>query len=56
MGAHLGPYCYDTVISLLERGLITSKGIVTHTFDLDHWKEGFETAHGKDAIKVILKP
>ena len=56
LGAHLGPYCYDTVISLLERGLITSKGIVTHTFDLDHWKEGFETAHGKDAIKVILKP
>lgn len=56
LGAHLGPYCYETVMNLLERGLMTSKGIVTHTFGLDDWKEAFETAHSTKAIKVLIKP
>ncbi len=55
-GAHLGPYCYETVIDHMERGLMTSKGIVTHRYDLDHWKEGFEMAHSGKAIKVLLVP
>lgn len=56
LGSHLGPYCYPTVINLLDRGLMTSKGIVTHSFSLDNWKEAFEIAHSTNAIKVILKP
>ena len=36
-GAHLGPYCYPIAIDLLERGLMTSKGIVTHRFALDQY-------------------
>ncbi|MGF1723505.1 alcohol dehydrogenase catalytic domain-containing protein [Photobacterium nomapromontoriensis] len=55
-GAHLGPYCYEVVIDLLERGLITSEGIVTHEFALDDWQAAFEVAHGAESVKVLLKP
>lgn len=55
-GAHLGPYVYETVINLMERGLMTSKGIVTNKFDLEHWREGFDAAHSGKEIKVLLVP
>ena len=43
-GAHLGPYCYPIAIDLLARGLVTSKGIVTHGFSLEEWDEAIEIA------------
>jgi L-iditol 2-dehydrogenase len=55
-GAHLGPYCYPIAIDLLARGLVTSKGIVTHTYSLEQWDEAIEVAYGLDSIKVLLKP
>lgn len=55
-GAHLGPYCYPVAIDLFERGLITSKGIVTHSFGLDAFAEAFELANSTRSIKVLLKP
>lgn len=55
-GAHLGPYCYPVAIDLFERGLITSKGIVTHDFPLDDWEQAFALANSVDSIKVLLKP
>jgi L-iditol 2-dehydrogenase len=55
-GAHLGPYCYPVAIDLFERGLITSKGIVTHDFPLDDWEKAFALANSLDSIKVLLKP
>ncbi|MGS0740230.1 zinc-binding dehydrogenase [Glaciimonas sp. GG7] len=55
-GAHLGPYCYPVAIDLFERGLITSKGIVTHTFGLGDWSAAFALANSTDSIKVLLKP
>ncbi|MDE3011183.1 MAG: alcohol dehydrogenase catalytic domain-containing protein [Pseudomonadota bacterium] len=55
-GAHLGPYCYPVVIDLMERGLLTSKGIVTHGFALDDWEQAFTLANSLDSIKVLLKP
>ncbi len=36
-GAHLGPYCYPIAIDLLVRGLVTSRGIVTHDYPLEQW-------------------
>ncbi len=33
-GAHLGPYCYPVAIDLMVRGLLTSRGIVTHNCSL----------------------
>lgn len=55
-GAHLGPYCYEVVIDLLERGLLTSEGIVTHEFPLGDWENAFSVARSSDSIKVIVKP
>jgi L-iditol 2-dehydrogenase len=55
-GAHLGPYCYPIAIDLLARGLVTSKGIVTHGFSLEEWDEAIKVANSTDSIKVLLKP
>ncbi|REE17370.1 L-iditol 2-dehydrogenase [Paraburkholderia sp. BL27I4N3] len=55
-GAHLGPYCYPIAIDLLARGLVTSKGIVTHGFSLEEWDEAIKIANSLDSIKVLLKP
>ncbi len=55
-GAHLGPYCYPIVIDLMERGLLTSRGIVTHAFTLGEWEQAFALANSVDSIKVLLKP
>ncbi|MBO7866317.1 alcohol dehydrogenase catalytic domain-containing protein [Burkholderia pseudomallei] len=55
-GAHLGPYCYPVAIDLLARGLVTSKGIVTHGFSLDEWDEAIRVANSLDSIKVLMKP
>ncbi|HEX6794536.1 MAG TPA: alcohol dehydrogenase catalytic domain-containing protein [Casimicrobiaceae bacterium] len=55
-GAHLGPYCYPIAIDLLSRGLVTSKGIVTHDYPLERWDEATEVANSLDSIKVLMKP
>lgn len=55
-GAHLGPYCYPIAIDLLARGLVTSKGIVTHDYPLEQWDEAIRLANSLDSIKVLMKP
>ena len=55
-GAHLGPYCYPIAIDLLSRGLVTSKGIVTHDYTFDQWDEAIKVANSLDSIKVLVKP
>jgi L-iditol 2-dehydrogenase len=55
-GAHLGPYCYPIAIDLLARGLVTSKGIVTHDYPLERWDEAIAVANSLDSIKVLMKP
>jgi L-iditol 2-dehydrogenase len=55
-GSHLGPYCYPIAIDLMVRGLLTSRGIVTHRFSLGEWEEAFALANSLDSIKVLLKP
>ena len=54
-GAHLGPYCYPIAIDLLDRGLVTSKGIVTHDYAFEDWDEAIKVANSLDSIKVLLK-
>ena len=55
-GAHLGPYCYPIAIDLLARGLVTSRGIVTHDYPLERWNEAIDVANSLDSIKVLMKP
>ena len=55
-GAHLSPGCYETVIDLFSRKLLTAEGIVTHKFPLERWQEAFETFGTPEAVKVLLIP
>ncbi len=55
-GAHLGPYCYPIAIDLLQRGLVTSNGIVTNAYGLGDWDTAIKLANSLDSIKVLLKP
>lgn len=55
-GAHLSPGCYETVIDLFSRKLLTAEGIVTHKFPLERWEEAFETFGTPEAVKVLLIP
>jgi erythritol/L-threitol dehydrogenase len=55
-GSHLGPYCYPIAIDLLERGLVTSKGIVTHSYNLQEWDSAIKMAISTESVKVLLKP
>ena len=55
-GAHLGPYAYPVAIDLLSRGLVTSEGIVTHTYPLSRWEEAIAMADSLDSVKVVLTP
>ncbi len=55
-GSHLGPNCYPIVIDLMVRGLLTSRGIVTHGFALSEWERAFALANSLDSIKVLLTP
>lgn len=55
-GAHLGPYCYPIAIDLLVRGLVTSRGIVTHAYPLESWDEAIAMANSLDSVKVLMKP
>ncbi len=55
-GVHLGPYCYPIAIDLLSRGLVTSRGIVTHDFAFGQWDDAIRIANSLDSIKVLLKP
>ncbi len=56
-GAHLSPYCYETVIEWIGNGKVPTEGVVTHKFPLEKWKEAFDVAEkGEESIKVILVP
>lgn len=57
LGAHLSPYCYETVIDWISSGKMMTEGVVTHTLPLDDWKEGFDIANkGDKSLKVMLVP
>jgi len=43
-------------IDLLARGLVTSKGIVTHGFAPEKWEEAIEVDNSLDSIKVLMRP
>ncbi|MDL2230110.1 erythritol/L-threitol dehydrogenase, partial [Treponema sp. OttesenSCG-928-L16] len=57
LGAHLSPYCYETVIEWISNGKLPTKGVVTHSYPLEEWKTAFEAAEkGDGSLKVILVP
>ncbi len=56
LGSHLGPHCYEVAIDLFSRKLITSEGLVTHTFALKDFMQALDVAKSKESIKVLLIP
>ena len=40
----------------MQRGLLTSRGIVSHHFALGEWEPAFALANSLDSIKVLLVP
>jgi len=57
-GAHIsGLEGYSIAIDFLNRGLLRTENITTHTFPLAEWEKAFEiSAKGNGSIKVLLKP
>jgi threonine dehydrogenase-like Zn-dependent dehydrogenase len=55
-GAILMKHTMDTVIKILEGGLLPMGEIVTHRLPLEKLHEGLELARRGEAAKVILMP
>lgn len=52
------PNCWEECVSLHERGLLSSDGIITHKLPLSNFVQGIEMARSRSegAIKIILTP
>ncbi len=57
VGSHLSAHCYAPVIRGIESGLLRTEGLISHTFKLQDWEEGFAYPK-KDpaAMKIMLVP
>ena len=47
---------WETVLQLMENGVLRPEEIITHTMPLEQWKEAFEALENREAIKAILNP
>lgn len=57
LGAHLSPYCFDTVLEWIDNGKLPSEDVVSHVFPLDQWDEAFRiNDRGDGSMKVVLVP
>ena len=54
IGSQLSPHCYEPVIERFLSDKLKADGVVTHVFDLDHWKEAFDIAASSKALKVVI--
>ncbi len=57
IGSHLSAKVYPAVIRGIEKGLIRTDGLISHSFKLQDWAQAYETAQ-KDpaAVKIMLEP
>lgn len=57
IGSHLSANVYPAVIRGIEKGLIKTQGLISHSYQLSDWEQAFETAaNDPTALKVMLKP
>lgn len=57
IGSHLSALTFPAVIKGIESGLIKTKGLISHKFNLADWKLAFETAEkDSSAVKIMLVP
>ncbi|MGM0874524.1 MAG: MDR/zinc-dependent alcohol dehydrogenase-like family protein [Bacillota bacterium] len=57
LGSHLGPYCYEPVITGIANGDLPTEGVVTHELPLEEFEKGFQLVkNGAESLKVVLNP
>ena len=57
LGAHLGPYCWPTAISMIESGALPLDRICSHQLPLAEYRAGLElVGRGAESVKVSLLP
>ena len=57
LGAHLGPYCWPTAISMIESKALPLERICSHQLPLEEFRRGLDlVGGGTDSIKVTLLP
>lgn len=57
IGSHLSARTYTAVIQGIQKGLLKTDGLISHSYPLKEWETAFETAEkGDDAVKVMLVP
>jgi len=47
---------WETVLKLMEKGMLRPEEIITHRMPLEQWNEAFEALENREAIKAILNP
>jgi L-iditol 2-dehydrogenase len=47
---------WKRALALMERGLVKTRPLVSHTFPLTAWREAFQVFEGKKGLKIILDP
>jgi len=55
-GSFVNPFTHARAIELLASKQVEVMPLITHRFPLDETAKAFETAQGKDAVKVLLVP
>ena len=57
LGAHLGPYCWPTAISMIEAKALPLDRICSHQLPLEEFRAGIDlVGRGSDSVKVSLIP
>ncbi|MBV6760207.1 alcohol dehydrogenase catalytic domain-containing protein [Rhodococcus opacus] len=57
LGAHLGPYCWPTAITMIESGVLPMDRICSHQLPLDEFQKGLDlVGSGSESVKVTLLP
>jgi len=47
---------WETVLKLMEKGVLKPDEIITHRMPLEQWEAAFEALENREAIKAILNP
>lgn len=47
---------WEKCLTLMAKGLVDLKPLITHTLPIDQWEKAFELVETKEAVKVVLTP
>ena len=50
------PYQYGTALTLIGRGLVRTRPLISHTLPLEQLQNGFELLQGRKGLKIVINP